>query len=828
MRNPVTTTGDDPIRNPQSPIRNRDWRLDALALLALLGLLIVLLGPGLLSATRVLGDPMGDGSTQFYPWREFGYTEWRAHGLPLWNPYVFLGMPFIATLQSAMFYPTNLLCLAMPAPIACNLSLLINLFLSMFFTYLLGRMLGVSRMGSSLAAMTYALAANHVFRVYQGHWSVIEVMPWVPCLTVCVEMIVRRGGWWFAALGGVAVAMQIFAGQPQIMYYSGLFLGMYFLLRMFAVGERPAEWRERGKRIGMFASMFAIGVALGAVQFIPAMELAVNSSRAERITLEWASTYALPPENLLQLLAPRIFGPIFHGQDASFPYWGRWNFWETSAYMGLVSLFFALGAMLCSNYKRWLPFALPGAFFLLLALGPHAPLLRMLFGTVPGFDLFRVPARALAIVGLCAALMAGMGLDAFLLGARNRRRRLRGLITGFACALLIVAVLANATHGRAPETWTSFVNYCAAKGERPYYRDLPAAPDAKFMRQSWNVFRDDVTRSAAIACVAAILVLLPFRRTRALRWVAGGIVLLAAADFLTFGRDFMVTFDPADRIWNKPTVQMIQRMSAQRPFRVSNQESWQRYSCDPIMYHIATVEGIEPNVPSRFHDFFALTQHEGLELQLTNYRLHMWHPLLSLVNLEYVVTRKQNPSPEAGEFDVKRLEDVMPRAFVLHNFIVVPQRNDALLELLKLDFRRVVMLEKSPAERVEPLRAEEPIPVFKRYDTRGAEIRVNLKSAGLLVLSDIYYPGWVAKVDGRKTKIYRADYLLRAVVVPAGEHTVEFEYVCPAFGWGAAISVTGGGIVVGYAYYVLWELLMARRRKRGLGPIAPMRPLSSR
>jgi uncharacterized membrane protein YfhO len=93
-------------------------------------------------------------------------------------------------------------------------------------------------------------------------------------------------------------------------------------------------------------------------------------------------------------------------------------------------------------------------------------------------------------------------------------------------------------------------------------------------------------------------------------------------------------------------------------------------------------------------------------------------------------------------------------------------------------------------------------------------IRVSARSAGFLVLSDLFYPGWVARLDGRLVKIYRADYLLRAVGVPPGEHVVEFEYACPSFGFGAAVSVAAGGLVICCFYYLLWATLSERRRSR--------------
>ena len=141
---------------------------------------------------------------------------------------------------------------------------------------------------------------------------------------------------------------------------------------------------------------------------MPAAELLSISSRKGQLTYEWVSQFSLVPEALITLVAPDFFGSDLAGK-----YWGRWNLWETSAYVGVVAVGLALFGALWGRRRTVL---LTGGMIVLLfilALGENAPLLLVLYRFVPGFDLFRAPARFLAPLSLFLAFLAGIGADLF-------------------------------------------------------------------------------------------------------------------------------------------------------------------------------------------------------------------------------------------------------------------------------------------------------------------------------------------------------------------------------------------------------------------------------
>jgi hypothetical protein len=235
----------------------------------LLFLLIFFSGVLAQPGERCLGRQEGDGRNQFYGWRAYGFAEVRAGRFPLWNPYEFLGMPFVASLQSAMFYPANWLCAALPPGQlgrAINLGILLNLFLSGLFTYLWARRFGLRWIGAIVAAATYVFGAPQILRVFEGHWSFLAPMAWIPCVLLCVEMLVGGGFQPLAiALGAVAVAMEWFGGNPQYAFYGGIASVLYLAGRLGQ--RRELGGRGAARAIGSFALMYVLGSTLAGVRW---------------------------------------------------------------------------------------------------------------------------------------------------------------------------------------------------------------------------------------------------------------------------------------------------------------------------------------------------------------------------------------------------------------------------------------------------------------------------------------------------------------------------------------------------------------------------------
>ena len=811
-----------PEHTPPDPPRDGGFlaRRDALWLLGLFLFFLLFFAPALLGPPEnCLGRPDGDARSQFYPWRDYAFNEIRAGRFPLWNPYEFLGMPFLASLQSGLFYPTSWFCAFLPTGLGVNIGLMVGLYLSALFTYLWCRRLGLSPPAAATAGATYAFGAPQLLRIFEGHWSFLASMTWIPALFLCAESLLRsRRLPLVAACGGVAVAMQLFGGNPQYALYGGVALVLYFLIRLFQ--ERPEPRRLLGLVIA-FGGMYALGVLLAAAQMAPALEFLGRSSRQGQLSLAWISQYSLVPESLVTLFVPDAFG-----SDITAEYWGRFNLWEMSAYVGIVPLGGALLGLFGGRRRIVLPIGGLAALMLLLALGRYTPLQAMLYHAVPGFDLFRVWARFLCPFSLMVAVLAAVGVQAVLErpeGApRSAARPLRiGLIaTAVPAALMLLLGLALLLGGGcAFDVWSRFMKSVIefAADQRLYLgvtvitREFVAAAMSD---AGLSLLRSGMLLGGVVA-VGWMALRLRGRRAH----LAAALIVLLALDAWTFGRRYMQTFDPNATGFTKDAAAFLN--DVEQPFRYARNRDFRFPVADGMRHGFACLEGIQPNAPRRFRDVFWAFQGRPPDTQTTFYMIYNTTPLFRMLNLRFTVQQPDHPPLKAPglisgvyEDDRVRIDELpspLPRAWLVHRVLVEPNEERALAQLVRLEARTTALLPEPLESGLVIPDEPEAAPRVTELTSNYARIETEPKAEALLVMSDLHYPGWEATLDGRPVPVLRANYLMRAVRVPAGPHVVEFRYAPASFRIGLLLSCAGLILVAA----LLYVNVVFQRREKG-------------
>lgn len=384
--------------------------------------------------------------TYFYPLRDVVSASLRAGRLPLWNPYLFLGVPLFANIQAGTLYPVNLVLSGLPAPYAINAFVLFHLTLAGVGVYIYGRWRGLERPGAWTAGMVFSLGG--FLSAQAEHINQLAVSALLPWMLWCLEQAAglhggarpaeTRSGWWLGLTALLATAF--LAGHTQSWYIA------LFALALDVVGHAAwrigragrAGWREAGTHVGrwLVGRTAALGLAAGmalalcAVQLLPTLELSGLSIRGGGMSYREAVSFSLKPRLLVR---------------AFFPGYGEMVFSEYVGYIGWVGLALAVWGLLAnrSHRVRWAGAGLTLAG-LSLAFGGYNPFYYVLYRLMPGFSLFRAPARWLVLYALGSALLAGAGLDAWTAGAHPQRlwemvRRWRGFIT--AGIFLILAVL---------------------------------------------------------------------------------------------------------------------------------------------------------------------------------------------------------------------------------------------------------------------------------------------------------------------------------------------------------------------------------------------------
>jgi hypothetical protein len=355
--------------------------------------------------------------------------------VPLWNPYMFAGMPLFGAAQAGVLFPLNWFYLLLSIPVATNLMMLSTYMLAALGAYLYARRSGSSIAGALATSLIWQWSAFMVAKV--GQTNVVQTAALLPWVLWAVDRYGMSGKRTRGVVLAVLVAVQVFAGHQQTFVYSILLAAAYAL-----VMARGSSGRERTFYLQSLALLTA-GVTAAAVQILPTIELLRNSLRATA-SYDFFSSFSLPPRFVLTLFAPFIMG----GGDGRLfraPYIGPAFAGEYIAYVGAATLMLAIVSLLLQPDIRTKFWALVVLVCLALAFGRFLPFsLFKLVYYIPVLNLFRVPARHLMEVEFALAVLAGRGLTAIVLSvsSRSSAKTLRsvGLASGLVFLLTCLTV----------------------------------------------------------------------------------------------------------------------------------------------------------------------------------------------------------------------------------------------------------------------------------------------------------------------------------------------------------------------------------------------------
>ncbi len=752
--------------------------------------------PRLLQGNRqFLSSIDGDTWSQFFYWRQFAFSELARGELPLWNPYNFSGQPFVGAMQSAIFYPLNWFFLIFDTPFAINLSIAIHCFGTSIFTYLFARYIGISAYGSVLSALTFTYSAPYFVHVYPGHLPHLAAM-WMPLMFLAMAAFLRHRRMRDAVWAGLCLAMELLAGYPQYPFYSALALSVYFVLHLIFSKERTGlSVLCRG-----YVVFLITAIAVAAIQLAPTWELVRHSARGA-VSYEWISIFSLPPENLLTLLSPNVFGDI-----VNVPYWGKNNLWEMSVYLGIVPLALLVVALALNRTRQVVVFAVIGGLFLLLALGKHTPFLWLLYTFVPGFSLFRGVGKAAFVFAFAGSLLAGYGFETIRQLIEKADRKLRIVAMSLIGMVLLIGIISFLSAAADPYSWSLSVKSYVATEE--HFDALTL--NEQFFTAAWRLFWADFWKLCFIALfLAALCWFGPKVFRRSPNFVLLTILLLAAGDLWHFGSRFLVSFDP--RILSMDPELKAFLKKENEPFRIATPLAPQRNH----LLNIGMLEGVENAggydaiVIKSYNEFINLTQ--GLPVDQPNLLMgiNRISSLLNLLNVKYYVVE---PSIDVTlpNFDVAfqnnrskgyRSLNVLPRSFIVPEARVATGIDATFRQMTDAGFDpwSVVILDESVSGLPRNSQSRSPVPKILEYAPKHVVIEAEAVAPGMLVLADSYYPGWRAFIDGRETKVYRANHMMRAVFLPSGRHRVEFRYEPLLFTVGVAITVTALVLLLGFS-----------------------------
>lgn len=752
-----------------------------------------------------LVNPMSDQMWTGVPFRWFGAEEWRRTGsVPLWNPYMFGGLPFVGAMHGDIFYPTAWLRLVLPVDVAMNLGFAVHYVLAGFFAYLFLRALRVSWTGALTGGLAYQLCGVVASLVRPGHDGKLFVSALMPLLLLGLVMAIRQRKPEGYGLVALAVGLGLLAPHIQMMQYTLIFAGLFTLYLAFWDDERPATPARRWAALGLALAAVALGFAAGMIQLWPFITYLPYSARyAGAQGWEYATAYAMPWPHMIDWLVSDFTG-------SAGTYWGENVMKLHTEYLGAATLVLASVGVMNSERRRLLWF-LGGIWllFVLVALGAHTPFYRMWYTLVPGVKSTRAPGMAFFIPSFVVAVCAAFGVERLQRG--EGRRVAYGWLAGAGLLLLL--------------TGSGGFGGLAASLAGPERADVA--------RQNADAILSSGLKSAVFAAAACVLALATLagklRRLPLALWLAvvvGGDLYITARQFWQFspraaelfaadavtGHLRQVTppyraFDPAGLY---PTAFLMGR----RVPNVLGHHGNEMHAYDELLGGKNVWQNLFPAGPDRvtLGDIVS-PSHPGLWDLLAIRFLILPSPQLPLPGWHQVAGPGQTPYRQPSYLyerdSVPPYARVVPAAATLAADRIVPTLLDP-----RLDAARVVLLPDDAPVNVPRLEALPPASASRAtvtsWEPGAMTVRMDPVPASdsYLVVSENWYPDWQATVDSRAVGTLRGDFTLLTVPVPRGAREVKLVVRSAAYRRGAAVTTASLGLILAW---LLAPVLLRRR-----------------
>jgi Bacterial membrane protein YfhO len=733
--------------------------------------------------------------------------------MPLWNPYISGGRPYLGNGQSAVFSPFNVPAYILPFWTSLAVIAALKLFIAALGTFALARRLGMRFGGALLSGLIFAFGTFFIVLLSWPETSIFPILPW---LLLLADVLVAAPTLLAGAGAALLVALTYFGGHPETTFHI-LFAAIVFFVWRLLVRMRSERGPPRAALAPVLAFLASLvaGTLIAAVVIVPFAELLTHSNEYSRRVSAGADHWSA-----------RYLGALFLHD-----YWGRATQQSNVApfmqvrgwYAGALTLILAPIALLIRPTLTRIGIALFAAFSVCMVVG--IPPVFNAVVKVPGFSSTHNEPMIIYFL-LCVGLLAGWGLDE-LSGRQLPTGRLRTLIIAGTVGVFLVPFAWMAAAG----TLTTHELGSALKVAWGFADPPHPAPfhsvDGDIVRMS------AVLQWIVLAGVGVVLVLWRLRGRR---------TPLAATAFVTAAVVLMVLdlfranmgFNPAIATANAkvPATGAIRYLQSQRPNRfvgASTSTAFEPMPADLAMdFRLFDARGYDYPTEQRYDTLWrqfvnnSPTLSQPTELAAINPQSLRALSLLSVSDI--IASPGEPPSTFAGLKPVYRGRDAivyhnaaaLPRAFLVGHQQTVESADAALSATTSTSFhgRRFAVTEgpiSGIPEGSDRADGSSGAAHVARYAPEKVTVDATATRAGLLVLTDVFYPGWKVTVDGRPAKIERVDYLLRGVRVGAGHHVVRFSYEPSSFTIGWIISV-----ISLLAVLVLGGVGWARlRRRRG-------------
>jgi len=704
---------------------------------------------------------------------------------PLWNPYILAGTPLLANLQAAPFSPTNFVYFIFDRLTGWSIQIVLQHILAALFMYILLRHWKISNLGSILTGIAFSFSGfNLIFSQWNGHTLSAAFIPLIIYFT---DRVLVDGKFIYMAGLSLCLTFQLFSGYPQVSFYTALAIVIYCLIKLFKEGFVVIKKYYKLVICGLLA------LGLSAVQLLPTIELWKYSQRNfEPNPYEWAF---LPWSKTITILAPD-----YYGNHATYNYWGPQDYTSNTFYVGVVVFILAMFSLRLINKSKYILFLLTLALFSLIIAYPTPLSVFLWRNNIFGLQSASAH-RASILFNFAATGLAGFGLDYLM---KNKLTIKDKIVYPFIVFLILSGFTFYALKLKGVEMGGVFVTKVAL-------------------------------RNLILPCfvlVSSTIAIILMTMKKFLYFGAISLLGFLVLELFYFGWKFTPFSERRLIFPDTPVLEFLKSQTG--AFRVTGN------AVVPMnmrsVYGLESLEGYETIHPLRVSQFLSAlnsgvvgTRPVGRYGSVDNNTSH----LMDLVNTKYYLTPLLDvkgkvstdgsiPSKYSGErfklvFDDKSVavlesKSVLPRAFMVYDWEVMKEDEKILSPLLDSNypFSKKIILEEEPLFERYTSNKEIYNDVKYRYiSEQESEVGVRTDKPGILFVSDAWFPGWKAFVDGEEGNILRADFMFKAVVVPKGSHKVRFIYDPESFKIGLRVTLV--------SFIILCGILVHERRLSKIG-----------
>lgn len=699
---------------------------------------------------------LADVPSLIYPLRIYAIHLIKNGIFPLWNDLQFAGYPLMANFQASVLNPFNVLFFLFKDHIAWSIEVMLQPFLTMVFTYLFLKDLGLKRYSSILGSVVYAFSGfNMVWLTYNVHGFVAST---IPLLLFIVNKLISKNKIYWGIIFSLTLCIQIFFGYPQLTLYSILLVGFWTLIRNY-------------KKLPVVALYGILGLLLSSIQLLPGYELLRNSQRVIEGVSGGDNVAFLQYKQLINL-----FIPDFFGNPATYNYWGSGNYTNFAGYSGIVAILLSILIIFVKKANKAVSF-FRVVFVLSLILALPNFISRFILSSSIFGSGAATSTRILVLFNFSIAVLSAFGIEYL--------EKEKSKINWGIFLLPVIAIL-----GIIISLYFKFI-------------DFGIIHTSVALRNSFYPL---------LISILLFLILIIWKKCK-ISFAKYLILLLIILELFRFGWKFTPFSDPMLEYPKTPIFEKLETIDTAK-FRINEGDTipismW-------IPYGLESLSGYDAIYPLTIAKYISVMNSGNSKASAMGRYGSVDNPnskLFDLANIKYLVAIKRdkiaNPDPNGIVFYKYRLnkfvkifedksvailenKDVLPRIFFVSDWEIIKEDEKVLDQLLnpKFDLRRKIIL----SDNFNEFTSESTLPKYEisNVEYKSGRITLNLTNDknGFIFISDTYYPGWECYIDGKKTNIYRADYTFRAVPVTKGEHNILFIYNPKSFRMGKMISVS--------------------------------------